>query len=366
MPAAIPVPARRLLTTGLAAAGLALALVLSAGTTWGQAEPTGEQVKVAANAEKVKGHLQASQELYARGQKKAAATHAGHPVEELWSLLEGPLGRASSDLAARVKGLLEKPGQQIKAGVQARQYQATVQDVSAALDDAVSRVVPAPVRESLAFRAGVIHELLEGVEEEYGEAVKRGKIVETVEYQDAYGFFQRARALYQPIAGQVKKTAPGAAREVEGALATLAKAFAGVMPPARPLATAKVEEEVHEIVAELGKAAGVRLAAGKGPVEEIGLVRSGIEQALGAYRAGERQKAEELVTAAYLDHFEKAEDPLARTDEKLMRQIERLIRIELRDRIKARASLSDVEQLARTIFTSLDQAERELQGQSGQ
>ncbi|HWP34277.1 MAG TPA: hypothetical protein VNM66_01645 [Thermodesulfobacteriota bacterium] len=348
----------------LAAAGIGLGLArpaLAAGPT----QPTDEQVRFAANVEMVKGHLLASQALYARGEREAAAVHAAHPVEELLSLLEGPLGRASAERAATLKRLLDRPSQQIKAGVPAAQLRATVREISAALDDAVSRVVPAPVRDTLAFRAGVIVELLEGVKGEYGEAVKEGQVVETVEYQDAYGFFQRARALYRPVAARVRAQDPGAATAIEGALATLGAAFAGVTPPARPTAAAAVAAGTDRIAAELGRFAGLALAAGKGPVEELGQVRSGIEQAVGAYKAGERQKAEELVTAAYLDHFEKVEAPLAERDQALMTELERAIRIELRNRIKAKAPAAEVEQLARTILTRLDQAERLLQGRSG-
>lgn len=349
------------LTAALTWVGPALALVI-ASPAWSQPQPTDEQVKFAANAEMVKGHLLSSRELYAMRQEALAAIHAAHPVQELWNLLRGPLNRATPDLATRVGVLLEKPGRKVDARVPTEQYRATVDAVFAAMDEAVSKVVPAPVRSSLAFRARVILELIQRVEEEYAEGVKGGKVVEAVEYQDAYGFFHRAQALYRPIASQVRARAPKAAKEIDGALATLAKGFARVTPPPTSLAVEKVQEQTREIVTELGKATGVQVAARGGAVEEIGSVRTGIQQALDAYKGGQVARAEELVTAAYLDHFEKAEGPLEQRDMALMKKLEQLIRVELRGKIKGKAPVGEVEQLVRTILASLDQAEKLLEG----
>lgn len=343
--------------------GGVLALALGGPPAWGQPQATDEQVKFAVNAEMVKGHLLVSRELYGMGREAWATRHARHPVEELWSLLQGPLSRASNDLAKRIGALLEKPRHEIDARVPAKQYEATVRAVFAALDDAVARIVPSPARNSLPFRVRVVLEVLEHVEEEYAEGVKEGRVASIAEYQDAYGFFQRGRALYGPVAAEIRKKAPKAAQEIEGAFATLAKGFAGVTPPVTPLAVEKVREEVREITAELGKAAGVQAAAARGgALEEIRLVRSAIQEALTAFKQGQAARAQELVVQAYLDHFEKAEGPLEQKDRNLMKRLERLIRVDLRDKIKAKAPVAEVERLVQTILASLDQAERLLEG----
>ncbi len=351
---------RRARAAVLACAGISLILVITP-LAWSQPQPTEEQVKFAANAEMVKAHLLVSQELYARGQK-ASATHAAHPVQELWGLLREPLNRASADFASRIGALLETPGREVNAGVPVKQYQATANTVFAAMDEAVSRVVPTPIRGSLAFRAKVLLELLEHVQEEYAESVEAGKVVKPDEYQDAYGMFRRTQSFYRSIAGQIQKKAPNAAKEIDEAFATLAKGFAGVTPPAAPLAVEKVREEVREIVAELGKVAGVQVATRGGAVEEIRLTRTAIQQALEAYKGGQIARAEELVTGAYLDHFEKAEGPLEQKDKTLEKRLEQLIRNDLRSKIKAKAPVAEVEQLVRSILASLDQAEKLLEG----
>lgn len=352
-------PARTFVRT-LACAGLSLTL-LAPCLAWGQPQPTDEQVKFAANAEMVKGHLLSSRELYAVGQEALAAIHAAHPVQELWSLLRGPLNRANPGLASRLDALLEKPGREIDARIPTKQYRATVDAVFAAMDEAVSKVVPAPVRSSLAFRVRVLLELIQRVQEEYEEGVKEGKVTQVVEYQDAYGFFRQVQALYRPIAGQVRAKAPKAAEEVEEALATLAKGFAQVMPPAAPLPVERVKAEVWEIVAELGKATGVEMKSREDALEEIRSVRSVIREALKAYKAGQAGRAQELVASAYLDHFEKAEGQLGQKDESLEKRIEQLIRTDLPGKIKAKALISEIDQLIQTILAALDRAERLLE-----
>lgn len=231
----------------LASGGLAL-IPVSPPLSWGQPRWTDEQVEFATNVEKMKGHLLASRELYAVGQAAYAAIHAAHPVQELWSLLQGPLTQASPELAGQVGALLEKPGREIDAEVPTKRYEDTVKQLVAVLDEAVRRVVPAEILQSLAFRGKVIQKLIEDVEEEYEEGFKEGKVVQIVEYQDAYGFFHRAKTLYQEIAGRLQGKAPPVAKEIEEILATLSKkGFASVMPPATPLSEEKVKEELLKI-----------------------------------------------------------------------------------------------------------------------
>jgi hypothetical protein len=344
------------------AVGVAFTLLLGGSPARPQSPATDDQVKFAANAEMMKGHLLASRELYAKKQEAWAAVHAAHPVQELWSQLRGPLEAANAEAAAKLGALLERPGKELDGKIPETQYQATVAEVSRSLDDAVGRVVPAPVRDTLAFKARVVIALIQHVPEEYGEAVEKGKVAQAIEYQDAYAFFQRARALYAPIAAEVRSKSAKAGKEIDHGLSTLGKALAQVMPPARPMPVAKVEEESREIAGELAKVAGAQLAAQGGVDDEVRATRTGLQQAREAYKGGQHARAEELVTAAYLDHFEKVEGPLAKRDKALNERLERLIRTDLRGKIKGKAPLPDVEQLIETITGGLDQAERLLSG----
>lgn len=235
------------LARSLASVGLALILI-SPSPSWGQPRWTDEHVQFAANVEKIKGHLLASRELYAIGQAAYAAIHAAHPVQELWSLLQGPLIQASPELAGRIGAFLERPGREIDAEVSTKRYEDTVQQLVAALDEAIRRVVPDEIPRSLALQGKVIQKLIEDVVEEYEEGFKEGKVVQIVEYQDAYGFFHRAETLYHEMAGHLQGKASPVTKEIEEALAALAKkGFASVMLPATPLSEEKVKEELLKI-----------------------------------------------------------------------------------------------------------------------
>ena len=190
-----------------------------------------EHVEFAVNVEKAKGHLLVSRDVYAARQPARARLHGAHPVQEIGARLFGPAARISAELGERLRQALKRPGQDLDAGVPSARYALTVTRVFAAMDDAVARVVPAPVRSEPAFHITVIRELLSEIVEEYDEAWKDGTIVQVVEYQDAYGFLVRARALYRELA---RRPAGGAAASVERDFDALARALPGVAPPRSP------------------------------------------------------------------------------------------------------------------------------------
>jgi hypothetical protein len=245
------IPERRRVARWTAAVAVGLAAMVTPGPA-PRAEPaaTDEQVTLAANVEMVKGHLFASRQLYARRQDAWAAVHAAHPVQELWSAVRGPLEAASPELASTLAALLERPERELDARVPEPRYRATVETVSAALDEALARAVPAPVRASPGFWTRVVVALLRHVAEEYAEAVETGKVAQVIEYQDAYGFFHRARLLFRARAGG-GPSGEARAKRVEGAWLRLGRAFPDVLPPSRPVPAAEVERAVGAIVTEL-------------------------------------------------------------------------------------------------------------------
>lgn len=97
-------------------------------------------------------------------------------------------------------------------------------------------------------------------------------------------------------------------------------------------------------------------------VAEIDEVRSGLDEALAAYRKGDADAAEQLAGDAYLEHFELVEGPLEERDEELNEELEELIREELRAAIVDGAPASEVETLVETANSDLDEATAVLQG----
>jgi high-affinity iron transporter len=95
-------------------------------------------------------------------------------------------------------------------------------------------------------------------------------------------------------------------------------------------------------------------------IERIGNVRSGLDDALAKYRAGDKKSADELVGDTYLEQFEHVEGPLDKVNHELNEELEDGIREELRDKIKAGAPKAEVESLVRELKTKLDEAEAAL------
>ncbi|HYE94542.1 MAG TPA: hypothetical protein VEA38_26140 [Terriglobales bacterium] len=209
------------------------------------AQPPVDLVRFAADAEKARGHLLVSEELYAAGQARPAALHAAHPVHEIGNRLIGPVRRTDALRADRLRAALREPGRALDGKVPPARYAETVAALVTAIDEAVTHVVGAGPRAEPGFRARVIAALLADVVDEYEEAFKDGRIAQVVEYQDAYGFFRRARVLYDAL--------PAAARRADTDVAALAKAVPGVEPPRAPMPAATLKQTAQRIAATLAR-----------------------------------------------------------------------------------------------------------------
>ena len=92
-------------------------------------------------------------------------------------------------------------------------------------------------------------------------------------------------------------------------------------------------------------------------IVEIGKVRALLDSALARYRAGDEQRADDIVGDAYLEHFEHVEGPLGDADDDLKENLEETIATELRDKIKAGAPVNEVADLVGHTKEHLDEAE---------
>jgi high-affinity iron transporter len=94
---------------------------------------------------------------------------------------------------------------------------------------------------------------------------------------------------------------------------------------------------------------------------EIAEVRTALDAAVVALKAGDAKQAEELVSEGYLQHFEHVEAPLKTVDAELNEKLEDTIREDLRDTIRSGASTAEVAKLITTIKADLATAEQKLQ-----
>jgi hypothetical protein len=212
-------------------------------------EETEPHVAFVLAAEQAKGHLLVSHELYRDKQAARAALHASHPIREIGNRLIGPIRAVDPELGRKTHDLLRRPGQEIEVKVSTAPHEATTEQVFAALDEAIVRVVPASVRDEPAFHRQIIRALLDEVAAEYETAVKEGRITNPVEDQDAYGFFRRAAALRGELAARSPSDSG-----TDAAWKALVAVFPTATPPRHPVAVAvaTVKARLAEAASGLG------------------------------------------------------------------------------------------------------------------
>src|SRR5215213_11225499 len=92
---------------------------------------------------------------------------------------------------------------------------------------------------------------------------------------------------------------------------------------------------------------------------EIAAVRLRLDRAVEQMKAGDKAAADDTVSEAYLQHFEKVEGPLEERDHELNEELEESISQELRDKIKT-GSAKDVQAFVKEIEGDLTTAEGKL------
>ena len=198
--------------------------------------------------EMTKGHFLASQATYA-GNRARAALHASHPTHELGVKVYGAPSKVSAELGEQARNAMRLPGQAIERNVSPKEYEQTVERAFAMLDSVTERVVPAPLRSSPRFLFLVFGEVLWEVAEEYKRAYSGGRIAQEAEYQDAVGFYRRARALYAVIAPLLPKPLP----VVERGLDAIGPMVSSFTPPASPTHPNEAFKTVDVIMQDIGK-----------------------------------------------------------------------------------------------------------------
>jgi hypothetical protein len=205
-------------------------------------------VRTAATLEMMKGHLTAALENATHGQTPLAQAHAAHPLQEDYPELPDALAREHPALDGQLREALTRLPQGLGSQATGANVAQQVKAASELLDQAAGALISAETRRTPAFQAGVLSALLDSIAEEYAEAVQDGKVVNLAEYQDAFGFLQRARALHEPLAGRL----PAEDRpRLQTLWKALEDAMPGVMPPASPASSEAVEGHVTALTAAL-------------------------------------------------------------------------------------------------------------------
>lgn len=318
------------------------------------AAATPAQIEDAGSLALVRAHQIASMRLYEKGRVGQAAKHAGHPTEEIFVSLARKLRSRDATLTAELRNALKKTNDLILENAPPGVVRVAYDEAREPLDRAETLLVPQAVRGTAAFRAQTIANLLEKVEQEYGEAIEADRIGKEIQYQNAWGALEMAT---QRFSGGRSAFGEEAAR-IDGYLAALHRALPGVETPHHPAPKETVGEAVDGAVAALAEVAGAEVASD--PLSEVRKTAELLAVVRSKYAAGKRQEAEELATEAYLEHFEKAEPELGKRDRELMEKLEMLLATKLRSETKAGAPEATVDALIERALGALDRAEAVL------
>jgi len=307
----------------------------------------GSNTDFAANIEFIRGHLEMAVANKNAGEIELAAAHAGHPVEEVYSLITVPLASADAELDEELDATLVALANGID-DMSASEVESAAADINAMLDDAMAAVVGDDASDP-AFGAMVIVLLLQTAEVEYAEAVEGGQIIEEIEYQDASAFMGRALAVFESVSGDMEEDE---AEEVEELFAELDSAVSANAEPS------EVNTLLGGIINELDEvfALGIEDSEeldGWGYIDHITEL---LDEALEQYSAGNSAEARALAIEAYLDNYEFIEADIAEEDRPLMEKIEIDMRVELVQMIDAGAPASEVEAHVEQIKTDLEVA----------
>lgn len=195
------------------------------------------------------------------------------------------------------------------------------------------------------------------VEEEYEPAVKSGKLVDKVEYDETIAFLSKAQEIYDKNKDSLKKLDEAKIEQLGANLEKLKGIVDsyGEFSELKPIVTESII-----MIENLNQGTTVTTS----PTDYISEIKNLLGQAKTQYQSGNADAAFDLVTAAYLDNYEFVEKDLAELDLKLMEQIEIMMREELREMIKNKDTISEVDNKISLILDKLQKAEDLLSGKS--
>jgi hypothetical protein len=172
---------------------------MAADSRWTEA-----QLQIATTFERIKGPMISARENYTLGKIPLAQAHATHPLHEEYGEVPSTFAADHPALDTALREALTWLQQGIGAQRDAAAFAAAVDALFQRLDHTLHAVLPVEIRASPQFRSAIMAHLIEENGDEYDEAVKDGTVVNIAEYQDAFGFLRRARALMDQLADRLQ------------------------------------------------------------------------------------------------------------------------------------------------------------------
>jgi hypothetical protein len=315
-------------------------------------------VEFMSNIEMMKGHLEQAVANKENGNNTLTLAHVLHPIAELYDLIEVKLATADSTLNTTLASSLDELSKNVEK-LDSSQFMGETDKVNQILDNAIKLIVP---DDNSTLNIMVISNLLDTANAEYEEGVQGGVIKEIVEYQDASGFISRAGSLFNRTSSMLNDSTKTEVDEVTNLFSSLKKKVE------EKSNAEELETSINGLKQELSGIAGVSTAQLGGATKDsgnksIGLInniRDLLTEVIENHKTQNYTEAEELATRAYLENFEFIESDLAKHDQKLVEDTEVLLRQELRQMIKDKKSIDEVQGLVDQIKVNLEKAEKLL------
>lgn len=267
----------------------------------------------------------------------------------MYILIESDMQEGGGQLNTQIKSALTDLSGKAKS-LSVADFRAEANRINSMLDQAVKAVVPETKRSDVKFNASVIGTILSGTNEDYGEAVKDGKIGDMGAYQDAQSFNIRAESIFNSTISQISETERNEAKEL---FAKLKASINSVQEPAT------VKTQIDGLTAEINAGAGLNAQASAEitSTQYIENARQLLKQAAAEYKKGNFTGADKLAALAYLDNYENVESELVNRGYKdLVNSTEQLMRVQLRQMIQNKVAPDQLDAHINKINETLDQA----------
>ena len=328
-------------------------------------------VDFVSNIEQIRGHLEQAISNKQAGNNILVLAHTLHPIEEIYSSIEGQLSNANSTLNQTLSSNLNQLSQMASNSTVGR-FNTQAQIVNGLLNQTSEKVIPTETRNNnnTAFNLMVIADLLSIAGSEYKEAVDNGTIKEIVEYQDAQGFVSRARSVFEQSSSLLSSSLKP--QELSDKIQKIKESFYDLNnaiqnksnPEVVNTSIRAIIDEISGIIGISKEVLGAGSQAGVEQIKVIAEIRNILNQTIQEYRQQNYNEAKTLAISAYLDNFEYIENLLAEKDKSLMQNIEVMLREQLRQMIQNKVSQEELQQNIDKINSNLDQAEKLLSSSS--
>lgn len=304
-----------------------------------------DKLDFASYLEETLGHFWAIEQNLDDNNSELALVHATHPIAELYDLMKPQLSQSDPELDQQIQDTLMQLQHKANTDVSRDQAQNALEDAKNVIEIARSTIVGDELSNDPLFKAELIKTLLETSVSEYREAVSEGTIEEMAEFQDCSAFVWRSEQIFETIQSDIDSSK---VEEINDYYNELWSAIDGKED------SLIVDTAVDEITHEINEVLGVEshdddLLVYVENIEDL------LTQTKQAYENGNHDLALSYATKAYLDNFEYLEHPLIEAgQEDLVKDVEIMLREDLRNMIKTGEPVSEVNTHVDSILEKMD------------